>query len=457
MQAQASQRVKLALILIAVVWVILWGMTCVFPGLTFGNVILMSCVVAIAVLVPAYGNFGGRSAISVIAVVVGMLGIGVILNSYLFTIKLGGNPAHPVLLNIDFDRWWNDALYHLGDEQGVQAPVSHGYYGYVLAGALWLFGKTVGAALIWSMMNTLATVLVVGAMTYRLTRERTFGAISMVCVACVCYLLCMGTVILKDSFFIFAITLGAYGMTFRGRKFVLLVLLAALMIMMSRRTYLLMFIVGIGIVAVNRRNYILPAICAAVCLIMWYLPEYLGFYSGYEFIITHDEKTMISYDSEQQMAFYNIIGDYKELSFFKRILYLPFCMVVQFFIPFPWNFTRDFDGGYTMLYAHISYPWYAFGYVTIYYIISRIKTYRSALYRLAVWGVLCWLLPCYLFGGTISRYTLCCVPLLASAVAVTVYNNRKSKKFYILFAIFAVAACVTLLVAHHLQSSAVVE
>lgn len=446
--------IRFPLILSVCALVILWVASFFLPGLTFGNKVLMSVIVTAAITLPSFTPYASRGAVWTMAVVSLMLGIGVLLNAWRFTYFMGGTPAEPVLVNNDMYRWWSDALYHLGSPQGIEAAHSHGFYGFALAIALFLFGQTVGAALLWSMMLILTSLIMVGLLTYKLTKQKNISILAMIAMASICYLLCMGTVILKDAFVILSMVTGAYGLTCKGKKYFFLVLLATVMIFVARRNFIFILIIGIAITSIRPRNYIIPAINIVLAMVLWSIPEFTGYESGTIHIINADPETKIRYDSEQQLAWYNMIGDYNSLSTFRKILIAPLSAVVQFFIPFPWNFTRDFDGGFTMLYAHITYPWYIFGFTAIYFFISRWRDFKTPVYYFALWGLIGWLTPCYLFGGTISRYGLPMVALLAPAVAITLYRNRRNKRFYTWFACYAVAMCCALIVAHHLQTHA---
>ena len=450
----SSTRLYLPMVMVLLVWIVLGIFSILLPGLTWGNRGLMAVVTALAVFVPSYTTFSSKTATVTMAVLSIMLGVGVILNAYCFTAYSGGTPTDPVLNNIDFYRWWNDAIYHIGDDEGTKATANFGFYGYILAGILRIFGKTVGTALIWSMLLMLTSVLVVGALTYKITQTRIQAALGMICFSSVCYMLSMGTFILKDAFVILAFAIAAYGLNCRKFRFLFLVLLSALMILMSRRNFLLPLILGIGIISFRRGNRKFAVIGAIIIFIIWFVPQFYGYNAGLDQLVTTDVVMGVRFDSPQQMALYKIIGDYSQLSIIKKILLLPLTATVQFFIPFPWNFTRDFDGGFTMLYAHISYLWYIFGFIAMYFFVSRWRDFFNPIYLTAIFGVICWLIPAFLFAGTISRYGLCAVALMAPAVAQILYNNLKSRKFYTWFATYAVVVCVVLLVAHHLQMAA---
>lgn len=425
-----------------------------FPGLTCGNMAWLYVIVAGSVSLSLFTPCRGRAFALTLAGTTLLLGAGVILNAWYFTYANGGTPTDPILINFDSNRWWNDALHHIDASQGWAASRGMGHYGLILSVVLAVFGQTVGTALLWSMALIVTALIVTALLTFRLTGNRATAVCAAVCTACVCYWLSMGTLILKDPFVILALVTGAYGMVSRGPRFVAGILAAAVMLALARPGYIAMLAVGIPLVSMRKGNYALPAVMTAVCLTVWCIPQVMHTTNDVTKVIASDPTLQIFYNADNQMAFYNLIGDYSQLPYYKKILLLPFSAAVQFFIPFPWNFMRDVPFGITQAYAHFGYPWYAFGGVFVYYMFTRRKRLSTPVYRLSVWSVLCWLVPCYIVGGTVSRYGLSMVALMAPAVAVTLMAERRDRRFYVYMAVFAVVVAATLIVTHHLQMSA---
>lgn len=378
-----------------------------------------------------------------------LLGAGEILNTWYYTTALGGTPTDPVLINVDSYRWWHDALYRLGDSQGLEAHHSHGVYGGVLAIILFIFGKTVGTALLWSMCLILASLVMCGLITFRLTRNVNTAIIAMISCGAVCYWLTMGTLILKDAFLILAFLTGGYGFLCKRRTFILLTLLSIAMIIVSRRYFAVLIIVGLFMVRFRKINLFVVLACAVACLIGYYL--YAEYHNP---DIASDSLDVMSLTAPQQMAFYNVFGNYFELPIYLRILLLPINAGVQFLIPFVWTYARDIPFGITEVWAHIGFPWYIFGFVFIYYMISCAKEYNGTLYRLSFFALCCWLLMCIITGGTISRYGLPFVALMAPAVAVTLKKNYKKRRFYLIFGVYVIILSAVLFMSYHLQTNA---
>lgn len=422
------------------------------PGSTVMGVRLLS---ALAIGATLFVPFRSTRTLWTVGAAALLLSIGVMANSWYFTVGLGGTQQAPVLVNYDSNRWWSDALYHLSDNTGQRAYSCFGYYGYVLAAVMGLAGKTIEVALLWSMTLILIALLLTGQLAYRLSASKGRAALAMVCTAGVCYWLTMGTIVLKDAFVIVAIALAANGLTTRGPKMLAWLIPAAAMLAVSRPAYNLMLVGGVLIVYRPLMFNITSIAAIAVCLLAWQIPLLAGASSDTAKVLAGDASLGVTFNAPNQMAFYNIVGDYTQLPFYKKVLLLPLSAAVQFLIPFPWNFARDIPFGLTQVWAHISYPWYFFGFVVMYFVVSQFKNRFSEVYRLTAWAILCWLVPCYLFGGTISRYGLPFIVPAAPAVATTLINCCKSRRFYTILGFFAVIIVSVLLLAHYLQSSAI--
>lgn len=454
MQTLSQGKYLTLCVAVAATCMVLFALWLFFPGLTAGNMLALGLMVAVAAAAPVLmpvRSAGFGVAMTVAAL---MLGAGVILNAWFYTAGLGGTPSDPVLVNNDSFRWWNNALYRLDPSSGADVHVSHGYYGYVLAGVLWVFGRTVGTALLWSMAWILGSLLMTGALAYRLTASRKVTVIGVVATAAVCYWLSMGTLILKDAMVFFAILTAAYAMAGPSRRFVALVAVSTVLLLVSRPSYILLLVVGVVLTHSRRRKLFSTVSAVVLCLVVWGIQSY-AVMDTYRAVVEYSgEVSGFTYDAPNQVALERIIGHYPDLPAWKKILYLPLTAVVQFIIPFPWTYARDIPFGLTQFWCHMGFAWYVFGFVFVYYLVSRWRTYRSPLYRLSVWALLCWLVPCYMFAGTVSRYGLSFVAVMAPAVALTLYDNRRSRRFYLWLGAFCVVVAAVLVAAYHLQKSA---
>lgn len=447
-------NIKLLLVPIAIIWAIEVALCLIFPGMTAGNRVALLLITGAAVTATNWQPFAGKGAVYTMAVASLLLGAGVILNTWYFTTVLGGTPSDPVLINDDSFRWWNDALYHLNADEGQRTYPNHGFYGWILAGVLFVFGKTVGAALLWSMSLVLASLLTTGMLCHRITSDTRTCVAAMAATAAVCYWLTMGTLILKEAFLFLGMLVGVYALTCSKKRRLALLAVASAMLMLTRPGTILMLVLGLAMFGTDRRNIYWSLCGAAVCLIFWEIPNLISFTPDYAQVFDERNTGAFVYTAPNRMAFYNIVGDFSELPFYKKILWLPASAVVQFFIPFPWNFARDVPFGITEAYAHVAYPWYLFGAVFIYFLATNLRRYRSVIFRMSVWALICWVSPCLYTGGTVSRYGLPLVAIMSVAVAYTLIKNYKNRRFYTYLGIYCVILGVALIVAHHLQTSA---
>ena len=391
-----------------------------------------------------------------------LLSIGVVINVNYFTIVSGGTDAAPVLYNSDALRTWNDALYRL-DAGGEAIPSTYGMYGGIIAAVMSITGVSISAGLMVSMAAILVSILCSGIIAWRLTANRRIAAVSMACAAAVCYFLTSGTLLIKDAWVCASFAMVGVGFASSGDRSMLRIIvpiyIGAIMLLPVRPNMLLAIAIGTIICilpaaaeAENRRRAITyTGLCAGFCILLWGVGNIARITPEADGIIRMSASNdWIRYDAPNQLAYYNFIGDYATLPVYFKVLMLPVTAAVQFLIPFPWNWGRDILYGPTSLYAHIAYPWYIFGLLAFYYLLYVRREYRismtipysrlKSVTRLVLWAMLCWLIPCYLFGGTISRYGLMAVPLVAPAVSMAALGPKRSLRSWMTWAGLALLA-----------------
>lgn len=437
---------------------------CVLPGAPMWSFAVFVAVAAVAQTV--YTRWCGgatRTGAYVLLVVSALLAVGIIANVHYYTVVSGGTDAAPVLRNTDALRNWNDAVSILGVGVGESAASTFGMYSAVISAVLSVTGVSITAALTLSMAMTLMSVICVGVTAWRLTADRRVSALSMASCAAVCYFLASGTLLIKDAWVIAAFALAATGLASAtkgdSRRMIVPLIVSAVMLLLSRPNMLGAIIVGVVIcVSAARigerrhRIYLSAAVVVIVCATLWYIAGYCEITPEAKGVIGLGQQNhWVRYDAPNQMAYYNIIGDYSSLAAWQKVLLMPVSAAVQYLIPFPWNWCRDVVFGPTSLYAHIAYPGYLFGIIVLYYLLRhRRRQPDRPLLLLTFWGVLCWLIPCYLFGGTISRYGLVAVPLLSPAVAIVI--ARPNKELYRWTGWCAALLVVVLIICYILQT-----
>lgn len=399
-----------------------------------------------------------------------ILSIGIVVNVNYFTIGCGGTDAAPVLYNSDAWRTWNDALYRLG-AGGEAIPPTYGMYGGIVAAVMSVTGISITAGLMVSMAAILLSIICSGIIAWRLTANRRTAAVSMACAAAVCYFMTSGTLLIKDAWVCASFAMVGVGFASSGDRSMLRIIvpvyIGAAMLLLVRPNMLLAIAIGTVMCILpaavdaegRRRAWTYIGLCAGFCILLWGVGNIARITPDADGIIGMSiSNEWIRYDAPNQLAYYNFIGDYATLPVYFKVLLMPVTAAVQFLIPFPWNWGRDILYGPTSFYAHISYPWYLFVLMAFYFLFYSRQEYRlsmpyfrlKTMTRLVLWSIVCWLIPCYLFGGTISRYGLMAVPLVAPAVAMAVLGPKYSLRSWISWA--GIALVVVLVASYIMQS-----
>ncbi len=432
-------------------------MLIVLPGApVVSSFVALSLITFVAVVV--YRHTAGWSSRGEIVLLVSamLLAVGIVANVYTYTTLLGGSDSTPVLNNNDAFRTYNDALYYIGLSDW-RSPMSHGFYPVVISAVFTITGPSITAGLCVSMVATLCTLICVSTLWVKLTAMRGNAWQCMLVTAAVCYFLASGTLLIKDAWTISAFALASVALSDMGNNRGLVVLtIVCAMLFIARPNMLLAIVLGIFIVWLANRHqkqnqtYLLLAL--SLVLATFLTAQWIGGTPNPETVIDVNANHDVSYSEPRHEVYTSLIGNYGQLPLLQRVLLLPFSAAVQFFIPFPWNFMRDVHFGVSEFYAHIAYPWYAFGGLCIYYLIKVWRRSPTKLRAIFLWGVAIWLIPAWCFGGTISRYGLMAVPIMAPAVAFTVENSLNRKSLRIFALIFAIIILATLMVCYNLQS-----
>lgn len=421
----------------------------------------LAFVLITAAAVAAYRHTDACTRFGQIALTVSafVLSVGVVANVYYFTTLSGGTDSAPVLQNPDALRNWSDAMYRLGLGGAPAHPV-HGLYGAILAAIFCFTGPSITAGLMLSMAFTLVTLISASTMAMRLCANRKVAATAMLATASVCYLMASGMILIKDAMVIAAISLGGLSVS-SGRLALMPLGISVMMLMLSRVNYLIYLPLGIVITyfAYSRQGWREAAVRLAavgVILILWMAPEVSENTSGIAGLAgLHSSEVWVH---PQQHAYYNLVGDFFSMPLWRKVLLMPVSAVVQFFIPFPWNFGRDIVYGISQVYAHVAYPWYVFGGIFAFFLIFRLKKAPRQLLMFSAFAVLVWLAPCGFCGGTVSRYALPAVPMMAVAVAWTIGGLAGyRRKLYVWMAAWCAVVAICLIVCHRMQAQSASE
>ncbi|MBQ7854362.1 MAG: hypothetical protein IJ352_04970 [Muribaculaceae bacterium] len=407
-----------------------------------------------------------------------ILAVGIIANVHCFTVKAGATTELPLLNNPDSYRFHYNALYTMGYPEGIFVDAKNHGYGLIISTLWHITGVTIVAPLVLNMLVTLLSVLLCGGIAWRMLRGETsksgrwIASCAMIMSASVCYSLNSGTLLLKEALLIFAFSLIGFSITSlvkmptSRRRYVKMILMFAsgtVILSFLRFNFLIMPIVGALILMKwQRKHLIMSSIMILICVLAWGITANIGYQSQSEManvsvMLVKGEGIDNSFflDDPHHTIYNGIVDGYLGYPWWKRLLYLPMSAAVQYLIPLPWGFGDDIHYGYTLAYAHISWPWYLVGGLILYYFISAMRRSPDILRRMTVWGALMWLVPAYMFAGTVSRYTLPLLPILIPSAVYVVATWRQHTSMRRWMWVYGILLAIALVVAYFVQQGGV--
>ncbi len=440
------------------------------PGVDrFGMLLATVCIAGIAAAV--YSRCDSRSTAGwyTLAAALTLSMAGTIVSVWYFTTASGGTLENPVLNNFDAARDWAwGCHYAFGDDVPPEYYATGG--GYRVAACLAVLGRSVASPIFLNVLCYVLAVIAVGCVAWKSTGDRRTATAAMIITASMGYLLAQSTVIIKDVPVTLLMACTAYVFVCRANgaanaslKITHTVMLVSALLLLGILRHNILFMVALGAVifAVRRGGIDWPLIGVAIiavavrsAMLQWALPP-----TGTAMqVVTAESSAEIILTNPYTMGYDSMLGDYTTMPFYRKLLWLPASVVVQFLIPFPWNWTRDVIFSPVQAVAHCGYMWYAAGALILYWIgSSRRRESSVALRRLVLWGVLLTVLTAYISSGRVSRYCLPYLPMLLPAAADVVVSAcaargvRRSLTLWL--GIFAAALAVTLIICHSLQSS----
>jgi hypothetical protein len=291
----------------------------------------------------------------------------------------------------------------------------------------------------------------------------------------ICYLLSTGAILLKDAGICLSMALIAYGLTifnrppatakgrhslwgafilgiiglatFRLRSLALIVIAIAVIIPWRHCTWALIRRAAIMLASIA----VIWTAFAIVLNIAW---DSYQLSLGLSVIESHFPGIFTSGEHPQHLYHDNLFSDYYSSPTWYRLIWLPLNTAVMYLIPFPWDFSRYLEFGYTAVYAKIAYPWYAIGGLALFYGIFCWRKSAAPLKWMFASAVILWLIPTYLTAGSVSRYVLPLATWLIPAAVLVWDKYRRTKNFKIYSAAYCTCLAAALIICHHLQSSA---
>ena len=426
------------------------------PVMAVGLTLTIGCIA-----VALYRRSGAYTASGQIILTVAMtlMAVGIVANVHYFTVACGHTDANPMFLNPDAARNWRDAMYFMGLSD-ADISGTHTLYGWILASVMRPFGPSITIALSLGYACGTITLLLAAAMAKRLTSSAVMATAAMTATACICYLLASATVLVKDIWVVTATAVAGYGLCQWRRTSVAFVTVGCIMLALARNNFIFAVAAGVIITALGlprvemRRQLPWRVLALMLATGIWMIMAQTE-YAADAVAQIAGASDFEEYRAPNQEAFYRIVGDGLNESWARKLLMAPVLVITQFLIPLPWNFLRDTVFGPTQAYAHFAYPWYFFGAVLLFYLFGRTRRVcQRSMSVFTVWGVFVWLIPCFTAMGTVSRYALPAVPLLAPAVGATALLCYRNRRFRTWLALFAILLAVTLLTVYNLQTEA---
>lgn len=435
---------------------------CLFPGAEW-HVVAIGAAVMAAVIYMVFRQCEWRSRTGAfILLAAGTLSLcGVIINVNYFTEAFGATAAHPYLQNFDAMRDWSWACHVVyGDPAEELIPAG---MGYVTAALLWLFGRSVTIPIIFDSICYVLALLMTGSVAYRLTKDRLTATAAVLIAALMCYLFAHGTLLIKDAPVTMLMAILACCMikvreTSRVTAADMAVAFPALALMaVLRLNFMPMVALGALVLSIGAGRRAVVRLCAfglmAMCLhwVMneWVFPKPIDAVR----VLSAEKDAEIILHNQYTSFWDNLTGDYTALPFYIKLLWLPVAMGIQFFVPFPWNYSRDMVFGPVEAVAHFGYFWYVAGALVIYWIFACRRRCSPVMNLTVLWAVLMTAVTAYLSSGRVSRYCLPYLPLLLPAAAYVAVRCRRERALWVWLAIFVVAAGSLLGVCYYIQRS----
>jgi len=362
---------------------------------------------------------------------------------YQFKLYVSDGPqyslAYPSLANDDA-RYYQLMLHYLDPSQpSVDArfttiPVEYPGLSWVAM----LLCKVLGTSVVWiialNMLMNVTGMIAVGSLTARLvggtSREQRRWALLGMGMACtLLYMLWMTARVLKEPASCFGLTLTGYALAglsrqcrFTWRDSVAFVL-GCLILAIFRTTMLYFVGIALAVMAIDKwratRQWRTAAVLALVVVALFVAGNQFSLHTVdmHKHMATGGRMMQDDFmTTAAQQPYLRLIGPYFYFSYWKRALYLPVTLTVQFLIPFPWGG----HGLYESL-RRFQWGWYAIGGLSMFYFLFIAWRRREGIGAWAWWPLLAMVILAYLSAGSVSRYAgifeAMMIPMAVSTIA----------------------------------------
>lgn len=436
----------------------------IWPGARFSFVIPAYMAIC-AIVLGVYGCCRWQSAVGgyLLLAMTTLSTCGAIINVNYFTTVFSVGLDQPVLFNWDAATDWNRALYNIGlsNDPGL---FNSRHLASIASGLIWIFGIDITVPIMFNVLCYGMTLTAFGSVAYVLTDNRRVALAALVVGSTICYLYNQSTWFIKDVPITLCIATCAYVFVrwrqCRGVKAWECAMLGAAVILLLflRANFMYMVALGAALMAVRRNPWRVDArfvvvIAAAVAMRLVYTEFFVSVSA--EALLTVDGGTTLNDSLPPTKAWDNMNGgNYALLPLWRQLVVLPASVVVQFLVPFPWNFGRDMIFGPTFAVAHFGFCWYYAGALILYWLFAVARKCLPTMRLIVLWGVIMTVLTAYMTAGRVSRYCLPYLPLLLPAAAYVAVNCWRRRSLWVWLGVFTALLVPTLVVCYHLQMSA---
>lgn len=438
---------------------------CVWQGARFGFVLpayAMVCgVVAIVYRQCAWRSLPGAY---VLLAMTTLSTCGAIINVNYFTTVFSSGLDSPVLFNWDASTDWYRAMYCLGltNDPG---SFSSRHLAHIAAALMRVFGTDITVPIMFNVLCYPLALIVMGSVAFTLTSSRKVALATLVAGSLMCYFYTQSTWLIKDVPVTLcvgtcALVLARWRSRTDAAKVSDVVLLAVAMaaLLFLRANFMYVIALGAAMMAVRRGPWRLDwrmvAVAVVAVALRWGYDMVYDSVSA-QALLTVDGHTTLNHVKPPTRAWDNMHGkSYEDLAVWQRLLFLPASVLVQFLIPFPWNFTRDTIFGPTMFVAHFGFFWYYAGALIVYWLFGAWRGGTPTMRLVVVWGIVMTVMTAWMSAGRVSRYCLPYLPLLLPAAGYVAVNLWRRRSLWIWLGVFTALLVPTLIVCHHLQMTA---
>lgn len=359
-----------------------------------------------------------------------------------------GDFENPTLANPDSYRLFTAALQLYN---GEEITVIMAYRGIpALLSAIWhITGITIFAPLLLSVLLTLAAIALTSGIARHILPHlsQRYHILAMALCAACCYYVGCGMLILKEPYLFFGVSLAIYAMAARCWWCFAI----AVAVIAPVRDGVLYYFLLVLPLFISRKDWKPAAVGIAIVFAGLLLGELLTIENNTRYIDGTLGNTTFTSDylaNPNHSTFNSIFADYYSSPLWLRVLMLPVTCGVQFLVPFPFDFTKYWDFGYTQSYSQFTFPWYIMGGILLFFIYRMIASpRREPLWRWGVLAIISFVVPAYMFAGSVSRYWLPFMPLYAVLITATIQRltcgcRRQFAIFYSAYLVLLVAALI---------------